>query len=64
MKALNPLVSLLIFYGTTFLWNLTNGMMMILVPLYSVYLGFSVLKVASVVALPVLVMLGVRFVGG
>ena len=56
--------NLLLFYSTTALWNLTNGMMMILVPLYAVSMGFSVLKIGSVIALPVLVMFGVRFVGG
>ncbi len=64
MKSHNPAISLLVFYGTTFLWNLTNGMMMILVPLYALSLNFSVLKIGSVIALPVLAMLGVRFVGG
>ncbi len=60
----NPTSSRLLFYSTTALWNLTNGMMMILVPLYAISLGFSVLKIGSVIALPVLVMLLVRFVGG
>ncbi len=56
--------SLLLFYSTAAIWNLTNGMMMILVPLYALLLGFSVLKIGSVIALPVLAMLGIRFVGG
>jgi len=64
MRAHNPTVNLLLFYGTTALWNLTNGMVMILVPLYALSLGFSVLKIGSVIALPVLMMFGIRFVGG
>jgi len=64
MKPLNPTTSLLLFYSSAALWNLTNGMMMILVPLYALSLGFSILKIGSVIALPVLVMLGIRFVGG
>jgi len=64
MKPHNPTVSLLLFYGAAAIWNLTNGMMMILVPLYALSLGFSVLKIGSIIALPVLVMLGIRFVVG
>jgi len=64
MKSHKPTVNLLLFYSTTALWNLTNGMVMILVPLYALSLGFSVLKIGSVIALPVLVTLGMRFVGG
>jgi len=54
----------LLFYSTAVLWNLTNGMMMILVPLYALSLGFSILKIGGVIALPVLMMFGIRFVGG
>lgn len=64
MKARHPLISLILFYCTTALWNLVNGMMMILIPLYAISLGFSVLKIGSLIAIPVLVMLGFRFVGG
>ena len=64
MTSHNPTLSLVIFYGTTAIWNLTNGMMMILVPLYALSLGFSVLKIGSIIALPVLMMFAVRFVGG
>jgi len=64
MKSHNPTISLQLFYSTAALWNLVNGMMMILVPLYALSLGFSVLKIGSVIALPVLAMLGIRFVGG
>ncbi len=64
MKPHNPTISLLLFYGAAAIWNLTNGMMMILVPLYALSLGFSILKIGSIIALPVLVMLGIRFVVG
>ena len=64
MKPRKPTTSLLLFYSSAALWNLVHGMMMILLPLYSLSLGFSVLKIGSVVALPVLLMLGIRFVGG
>lgn len=64
MKVHHPTTSLLVFYSSAALWNIGTGMMMILIPLYSISLGFSVLKISSVVALPVLVMLSVRFLGG
>ncbi len=64
MKTVKPTTNLLLFYSSAALWNLVNGMMLILLPLYSLSLGFSVLKIVSVVALPVLLMLGIRFVGG
>jgi len=64
MKPFKPTTSLLLFYSSAALWNLVNGMMMILLPLYSLFLGFSVLKIGSIVALPVVFMLGIRFVGG
>ena len=64
MKAFKLTTSLQLFYSSAGLWNVVNGMMMILLPLYSFSLGFSVLKIGSVVAIPVLFMLGIRFVGG
>ena len=64
MKSHSPTLSLAVFYSTTAIWNITNGMMMILVPLYALSLGFSVLKIGSVIALPVLMMFVVRFIGG
>ncbi len=64
MKVRQSTTSLLLFYCSAALWNIGTGMMMILLPLYSLSLGFSILKIGSVIALPVLVMLGIRFVGG
>ena len=51
-------------YGTAVLWNVCMGMVQVLVPLYALSLGFSVLKVSSVVAFPALAEIGVRFLGG
>jgi MFS family permease len=45
------------------LWNICMGMLQILVPLYALSLGFSIVKISSLVALPVLVELVVRFGG-
>ena len=51
-------------YGTAVLWNVCMGMVQVLVPLYALSLGFSVLKVSSVVAFPALAEILVRFLGG
>ena len=50
--------------GTAGLWCLTNGMTHVLVTLYAIVLGFSILKISSIVAVPVLATFVVRFVGG
>ena len=39
------------------------GMLQVLVPLYALSLGFSIIKISSLVSLPVLVELVVRFGG-
>ena len=38
--------------------------MHVVVPLYALHLGFSILQISSIVAVPVLATLVVRFVGG
>ena len=45
------------------LWNVCMGMLQLLVPLYALSLGFSIVKISSLVSLPVLVELVVRFGG-
>jgi len=64
MKLPPQTTRLLMFYAGAAIWNLANGIMMILIPLYALSLGFSILKIGSVIALPVLVMLAVRLVVG
>jgi MFS family permease len=50
--------------GSAALWCLCNGIMHIIVPLYAISLGFSILQISSIVAIPVLATLIIRFVGG
>ena len=54
--------------GTLFagalLWNLCNGMLFVLTPLFGVTLGLSVLDIGSLVGLPYLLTIVMRFVGG
>jgi len=51
-------------YTSGALWNICMGMLQVLVPLYALSLGFSIVKISSLVSLPVLVELVVRFGGG
>jgi MFS family permease len=53
-----------VFFGSACLWCLCNGIMHVLVPLYAISLGFSILAISSIVAVPVLATLVIRFVGG
>ncbi len=53
-----------VLFGTAALWCFCNGMMHVIVPLYALHLGFSILEISSIVAVPVLATLLVRFVGG
>jgi MFS family permease len=64
MNPPNSSVRLFAAYGTAVLWNVCMGMVQVLVPLYALSLGFSVLKVSSVVAFPALAEILVRFLGG
>lgn len=54
--------------GTLFagalLWNMCNGMLFVLTPLFGVTLGLSVLDIGSVIGLPYLFTIVMRFVGG
>jgi MFS family permease len=45
------------------LWNVCMGALQVLVPLYALSLGFSIVTISSLVSLPVLVELVVRFGG-
>lgn len=46
------------------MWNLCLAMIQVLVPLYALSLGFSALRIGSLVALPTLAHLVIRFMGG
>ena len=54
--------------GTLFLgallWNMCNGMLFVLTPLFGVSLGLSVLDIGSLIGLPYLLTIIMRFVGG
>ncbi len=54
--------------GTLFLgallWNMCNGMLFVLTPLFGVSLGLSVLDIGSLIGLPYIFTLVMRFVGG
>lgn len=56
-------ISLRAFYTSAFLWNNCMGMLQILVPLYALSLGFSILKIGGLIALPALAEVAVRFFG-
>lgn len=51
-------------YGSCLLWNLSNGMLFVLTPLYGVTLGFSLLEIGTLVSLPYMGTIVIRFVGG
>src|SRR3970040_233277 len=51
------------FYDSAFLWNNCMGMLQVLMPLYALSLGFSLLKISSLIALPALAEVAVRFLG-
>lgn len=51
-------------YSSAALWNICMGMLQVLLPLYALSLGFSILKISSLIALPVLAEVVMRFVGG
>ncbi|MGH7769843.1 MAG: MFS transporter, partial [Candidatus Binatia bacterium] len=63
MSRRNPAFDLAALYLSGSLWNVCMGMLQILVPLYALSLGFSIVKTSSLVSLPVLVELVVRFGG-
>ncbi|MCZ6450006.1 MAG: MFS transporter [Deltaproteobacteria bacterium] len=56
--------SKLVFFGSACLWCICNGIAHVIVPLYAISLGFSVLEIGSIVAVPALATIFVRFVGG
>lgn len=53
----------MLFLGA-FLWNMCNGMLFVLTPLLGVSLGLSVLDIGSLIGLPYLLTIVMRFVGG
>jgi len=54
----------LVFFSSACLWCICNGIAHVIVPLYAISLGFSVLEISSIVAVPALATIFVRFVGG
>ncbi|MBI3058423.1 MAG: hypothetical protein HYY81_03830, partial [Deltaproteobacteria bacterium] len=58
-----PAYNLVALYGSGALWNICMGMLQVLVPLYALSLGFSIIKISSLVSLPVLAELVARFGG-
>lgn len=50
-------------YSSGFLWNVCMGALQVLVPLYGLSLGYSIVTISSLVSLPVLIELVVRFGG-
>lgn len=53
-----------VFFGSACLWCICNGISHVIVPLYAISLGFSILEISSIVAVPALATLAIRFVGG
>lgn len=51
-------------YLSCLLWNTCNGMLFVLTPLYGVVLGLSLIDISTLVGLPYLATIAVRFVGG
>lgn len=58
------MTSLLLFYGSTALWNFCLAMFQVLVPIYAFSLGFSALKIGGLLSLPVLLQILTRLGGG
>ncbi|MCZ6449581.1 MAG: MFS transporter [Deltaproteobacteria bacterium] len=54
----------LVFFSSACFWCICNGISHVIVPLYAIFLGFSVLEISSIVAVPALATIFVRFVGG
>jgi MFS family permease len=52
------------FFSSACLWCICNGISHVIVPLYAISLGFSVLEISSIVAVPALATIFIRFVGG
>jgi MFS family permease len=52
------------FYISAFAWNLVNGMINMLVPLYALELGMSGVTIGTLVALPIILQLGFNLLGG
>jgi MFS family permease len=63
MSFQTPTRSFVAFYASAALWNLCMGMMQVTLPLYALSLGFSILKISSLISLPILTEITVRFLG-
>ena len=63
MSPQQPVTTLRAFYTSGALWNICMGMLQVLVPLYALSLGFSIIKISSLVSLPVLMELIARLGG-
>lgn len=54
MSLPKPTYNFLAFYTSAALWNACMGIFQVLLPLYALSLGYSLLKISSLIALPVL----------
>lgn len=51
-------------FASCLLWNMCNGMLFVVTPLYAMTLGLSLLDISALVGLPYLATLLIRFLGG
>jgi MFS transporter, DHA1 family, multidrug resistance protein len=59
-----PTYTVLAFYTSAGLWNASMGVFQVLLPLYALSLGYSILEISSLVALPVMAEIVTRLFGG
>jgi len=53
-----------VLFASCFLWNLCNGMLFVVTPLYAMTLGLSLLDISALVGLPYVATILIRFLGG
>ena len=51
-------------FASCLLWNMANGMLFVVTPLYAMTLGLSLLDISALVGLPYLATIVFRFLGG
>ena len=59
-----PTYNFLVFYTSAGLWNTCMGIFQVLLPLYALSLGYSILEISSLIALPVVAEIVTRLFGG
>lgn len=60
----SPFRALVPFFAATFAWNLALGMTHVLIPLYAYHLGYSGVRIGSLVSAPVIAQIGFNMIGG